>query len=76
MNKTIKLVAGKPGNRHYATMQYEGELTPALAIQAAQKAYGHANGVMAWDGDTTYRITNGRAKKVREFSYCWLDISR
>lgn len=63
MTNYLTCTTGTGINRKSAQVEYTGKLTPALAVAAAKKAFGHANGVTVSDGTTTYRCTNDKAKK-------------
>jgi len=58
---------GTFGNKQRMSIEYTGTLGPRLAVEAAKKAFGHANGVTVRDmhSGTTYRCRNDRAHKVK-----------
>lgn len=66
--KLLSLTAGPRTNPVHAQVQFSGTLTPEYAIEAAKRAFGHANGVTVTDPETatSYRITNGKAKDVTD----------
>lgn len=67
-DKLLSLTAGTRSNPVHAQVQFTGTLTPAVAIEAAKRAFGHANGVTVRDLETatTYRLTNGKAKDITD----------
>lgn len=64
-DKVLTCTAGKPGDRHRAQVEFTGELDAKMAVDAAKRAFGHANGVTVTDGAVTYRCTNDKARKVK-----------
>lgn len=66
--KLLNLTAGSRSNPVHAQIQFSGTLTPEAAVEAAKRAFGHANGVTVKDPDTatTYRLTNGKAKDITD----------
>lgn len=67
-NKLLNLTAGSRSNPVHAQVEFSGTLTPEVAIEAAKRAFGHANGVTVTDPETatTYRLTNGKAKDITD----------
>lgn len=68
MSKLLSLTAGSRSNPVHAQVEFSGTLTADVAIEAAKRAFGHANGVTVRDPETatTFRLTNGKAKNVTD----------
>lgn len=64
---TLQCTAGSRTNPVHANVQFSGKLTSATALDAARRAFGHADGVTVTDSrdGTTYRCTDGKARKAK-----------
>lgn len=65
-DKLLDLKAGSREHPVYAQVEFTGELTPSVAIEAARRAFGHADGVTVTDPKSglTYRVRSGKARKL------------
>lgn len=61
----LQLTAGTRTNPVHASVEFSGKLTAGLAVDAARRAFGHADGVVVFDSrdGTTYRCSHGKARK-------------
>lgn len=66
MNDVLRLVAGSRSNPVCATVEFEGTLTPSVALAAATRAFGHANGVTVTHSRSgiSYRCSRGKARRI------------
>lgn len=66
--KLLNCTAGSRRNPVHVQVEFSGELTPQAAVAAAERAFGHTNGVTVSDPTTakTYRITRGKAKGITD----------
>lgn len=72
---TLQCTAGNRTNPVHAQVQFSGKLTPAVALDAARRAFGHADGVTVTDNrdGTTYRCTDGKARKIKQDPALWME---
>lgn len=78
MNDVLSLTAGSRENPVHATVEFEGTLTPKVAVAAAIRAFGHANGVTVSHSRSgiSYRCSGGKARKIstdEDEHDAWLD---
>ena len=67
-DRLLSLTAGSRSNPVHAQIQFSGTLTAAVAIEAANRCFGHAHGVTVYDPQTAtkYRLTKGKAKDITD----------